>query len=241
MQPKLTPIQLQAQNQAIFSQIARRYDFMNKITSMGMEPFWKRKVVRCLSNVQDDTLVLDLCGGTGDITNLALRSFGRGQYIIYDLNLDMLRAGMHKISAKFENRVAYLQGDALKMPFADESLDKIVICFGLRNLPGVELALGEMARVLKPDGQLVCLEFATPKNAFFHFFYQIYMRTFVNLVSTVITRQKATYRYLAGSIANFTPPDKLLEIMRGSGFCVDSISQLFCGVGYIYNLKKLQT
>lgn len=238
MQPKLTPAQLQAQNQAIFSQIARRYDFMNKITSMGMEPFWKRKAVRCLTDMRDDTLVLDLCGGTGDLTNLALGTFRRGRYVIYDLNPDMLRAGMHKIPAVFRDNVAYLQGDALRMPFADGSFDKIMICFGLRNLPDVQLALHEMARVLKPGGQLVCLEFAIPQNTFFRFFYTQYMRFFVNIASTAITGQKSTYRYLADSIANFAPPAKLLEMLRNGGLHDIKVSRLFCGVGYIYDSYK---
>lgn len=234
----LSKQELQAQNQGIFNAVATRYDFMNKITSLGMEPFWKRRAVRCQASVNDNSLVLDLCGGTGDLTNLALRMFGGGQYTVFDLNAAMLDAGKAKIPANLREHVTYLQGDAMYLPFADNTFDNIMICFGLRNVPDMQGCLNEIARTLKPRSQLVALEFAVPANAFWRLGYRIYMTTFVRLVTTLVTGHRGAYRYLADSITRFPPPEEVLNAITNTGLVNQKQIKLFCGVGYIYVANK---
>lgn len=238
MPQNLSKQEQQNQNQAIFNAIALKYDLMNKITSLGMEQFWKRKAVQCLNAVNAESVVLDLCGGTGDLTNLALKRYKTGSYIVYDLNRAMLSAGKAKIPQNFRPNVQYMEGDAMCLPFAAASINKVMICFGLRNVPDMQGCLNEISRVLKPGGQLVCVEFALPVNRFLRWGYNIYMAVFVRFVSTLITGKKATYNYLKNSIANFATPAKVQQAISNAGLENQRRIKLFCGVGYIYNAIK---
>lgn len=229
----------QTWNQTIFDAIAPRYDCMNKILSLGMERGWKRRVVGCLAPVGESCLILDLCGGTGDLTHLALHAYGEGQYIVFDMNAAMLKAGKDKISPIWRRRVTYMQGDALKLPFSAGSLDKVMLCFGLRNVPDMQGCLNEIARALKPGGQLVCLESAVPDKALLRWGYRLYMTTFVRLVITLLSRRRDAYRYLAGSINGFAVPDKVWQAITNAGMGKRRHLKLFCGVGHIYDAVKL--
>ena len=239
MPKTLSHRQLQNQNQRIFTALAGRYDFMNKVTSLGMEPFWKRRLVKCLAPVKNDTKILDLCAGTGDLTNLALKQYQGGHYALYDLNAAMLKAARRKIAGLRQNNVEFMRGDAMDLPFADNSLDKVMMCFGLRNVPHMQGCLNEVSRVLKPGGQFVCLEFAVPRDPLLRRGYNLYMASFVRLASTVITGSGEGYRYLSSSIARFAPPAKVREAIANAGLENKRQVKLFCGIGYIYEAFKL--
>lgn len=239
MPKPLSKQELQAQNQVIFDVVAKRYDFMNKITSLGLEPFWKRRAVRCLKSVGNQCLILDLCGGTGDLTNLALKMYGRGQFIVFDLNATMLEAGKAKIPDELRPHVNYIQGDAMHLPFADNSIDKVMICFGLRNVPDIQGCLNEIARVLKPQGQMVCLEFAVPTNFLLRLGYRLYMGTFVRLATTLISGKHSAYHYLSCSITHFAKPLEVWQSIATAGMAKKQQLKLFCGVGYVYDAFKL--
>lgn len=238
MPQSLSKQAIQAQNQLLFTSLAPHYDLMNKIISLGMEPFWKRRAVNCLANVHDEMLVLDLCGGTGDLTSLALRRYHKGYYIVDDLNLNMLAAGKRKIAPNHKNRVLYVQGDAMALPYANEAFDKVMICFGLRNIPNIQGCLNEIARVLKPSGQLVCVEFALPRQTLLRWGYNLYMHTFVRAITTLITRQQATYNYLYSSIMHFAKPEEVMRTIDRAGLSNHRQLRLFCGVCYIYSAFK---
>lgn len=239
MSRPLSKQELQTQSQAIFDAVAPCYDLMNKITSLGMEPLWKRRAVRCLAPVENQDFILDLCGGTGDLTNLALKIYGCGQYIVFDLNAAMLEAGKTKIPDQLRSHVTYMQGDAMRLPFADNSLGRVMLCFGLRNVPDIQGCLDEIARVLKPNGQLVCLEFAVPENPALRLGYRLYMTTFVRLIITLITGKHGAYRYLTDSIASFAKPAAVWQAITNAGMGRQQHIKLFCGVGYIYDAVKL--
>ena len=239
MSKTLSKQELQAQNQKIFDAIASKYDFMNKITSLGMEPIWKRRAVRCLAPIDTNSAILDLCGGTGDLTNLALCMYGKGQYIVFDMNENMLAAGKHKIPENMRQYITYMQGDAMRLPFTEAAFDKVIICFGLRNVPSMQDCLNEIARVLKPQGLLVCLEFTLPANCFLKLGYKLYMAAFVRLVSILITGKKSTYQYLSSSIAQFAAPYEVRQAIENARLVNKRQIKLFCGVGYIYSAVKL--
>lgn len=228
----------QPHNQEIFNRIASKYDFMNKIISLGMEPFWKRRAVKCLENIGAGSIILDLCGGTGDLTSLALKRFKTGSYIIYDLNPAMLNAGKNKIAPALRGHVTYTLGDAARLPYANNSIDVVMVCFGLRNLANMQACLNEAQRVLKPCGQFVCLEFAIPGNLFLKLGYRFYMATFVRLLATLITGSHATYRYLSRSIERFATPKAVCRAIANAGLTNKRQIKLFCGVGYIYRAIK---
>lgn len=225
-------------NQTVFDTLAPRYDRMNKIISLGMERGWKRRAVRCLAPVDEPSLILDLCGGTGDLAKLALGTYGRGQYIVFDMNAAMLKAGKDKLPQALSGQVSYMQGDALRLPFAANSLDKAMLCFGLRNVPDMQGCLNEIARALKPGGQLVCLEFAVPDKALPRWGYRLYMAVFVRLVLTLTSGRRDAYRYLADSINSFAVPDKVWQAITNAGMRKQQCLKLFCGVGYIYDAVK---
>lgn len=225
-------------NQTIFDAIAPHYDRMNKIISLGMEQGWKRRAVRCLAPLDEPCLILDLCGGTGDLAKLALRACGRGQYIVFDMNAAMLKAGEDKLPPAWRGQVTYMQGDALRLPFAANSLDKVMLCFGLRNVPDMQSCLNEIARALKPGGQLVCLEFAVPDKALLRWSYRLYMAMFVRLVLTLTSGRQDAYRYLSASINSFAVPDKVWQAITNAGMQKHQCLKLFCGVGYIYDAVK---
>jgi len=146
-----------------FNSVARYYDFMNSLLSFGVHHIWKRSAVKMMDLKVGDQ-VIDVCGGTGDLTILAARMIGAsGQMILYDINRSMINAGRYKVEKSGLNgRIRYVQGDAEEISFPDNSFNAAMVGFGIRNVTHLEQGFQEMYRVLKPGGKLMCLEFSKP-------------------------------------------------------------------------------
>ena len=181
-----------AEVQAMFDRVASRYDLMNDLLSLGQTKSWRRATVAAIKPVPGE-LILDLAAGTGTST-AAICATG-AEAIACDLSLGMLQVGK-----KRHPEISFVAGDALALPFADNSFDAVTISFGIRNVNNVKLALAEMFRVTKPGGRLVICEFSTPEADWFKKIYQNYLIKALPKVASRFSSNPVAYQYLAESI-----------------------------------------
>jgi len=202
-----------------FNRVAPKYDFMNSLLSFGIQHVWKRAAIRML-NLNPGDSVLDVCGGTGDLSILASRDIGpRGRAVIYDINWQMITAGRPKIDPdpKLAN-ISYVQGDAEQISFPDRHFDAAMVGFGIRNLTHLKRGFKEMHRVLKPGGKILCLEFSRPNNAVFRSLYDFYSFNIMPLLGGMITGSAQSYACLPETIRMFPLPEELSDMLTGIGF-----------------------
>jgi demethylmenaquinone methyltransferase/2-methoxy-6-polyprenyl-1,4-benzoquinol methylase len=202
-----------------FNSVAHVYDFMNTLLSFGIHHAWKRAAVRMLELKPGDR-ILDVCGGTGDLAVLAARKAGRrGRVVVYDINRAMIEAGLHKVrQSSLENRIHCIQGNAEELAFSDQSFDAAMVGFGIRNVTRMRQAFGEMHRVLKPGGKLMCLEFSRPTWPLFRWLYDSYSFFVMPFLGELIAGSRKAYTHLPESIRMFPLPEELADLLRQVGF-----------------------
>ncbi len=222
-----------------FDRVASRYDLMNTVLSFGLHHLWKRRAVSLL-DLKPGERVADLCGGTGDLARLAARQVGaQGAVLLYDLNRAMMQAGLPKIAgAGLAGRIRLVEGDAERLALADNSLEAILVGFGVRNLARLDVGLGEMFRVLRPGGRLVILEFSRPAHPLMRWLYDRYSFWIMPCLGQVIAGSREAYDYLVTSIRQFPPPEELAEILRGVGFAQVAYFPLTDGIAMIHRAVK---
>jgi demethylmenaquinone methyltransferase / 2-methoxy-6-polyprenyl-1,4-benzoquinol methylase len=202
----------------VFDSVADRYDVMNDLMSAGLHRLWKRYTVEAAA-VRPGQRVLDLAGGTGDLTRQFARRVGsEGLVVLADINAAMLERGRQRlVDAGVAGNLAIAQADAENLPFADASFDRVSIAFGLRNVTDKEAALRSMHRVLAPGGMALILEFSKPVAAL-RPAYDLYSFNVLPLIGKIVARDKDSYRYLAESIRMHPDQETLLGMMRDAGF-----------------------
>ena len=203
----------------VFHSVAARYDLMNDVLSGGMHRLWKRFTIE-LSGVRTGNRVLDIAGGTGDLTRKFSSLVGSaGEVVLADINDPMLKVGRDRLLDKgVSNNVRFVQADAEKLPFPDNYFDVVTIAFGLRNVTHKDAAIRSMLRVLKPGGRLLILEFSKPKNPLLSKLYDTYSFNFMPLAGKLITNDADSYRYLAESIRMHPDQETLKGMMQEAGF-----------------------
>jgi demethylmenaquinone methyltransferase/2-methoxy-6-polyprenyl-1,4-benzoquinol methylase len=203
----------------VFHSVAAKYDVMNDLMSFGVHRLWKRFTIDC-SGVRRGQKVLDLAGGTGDLTAKFSHIVGpQGQVILADINDSMLKVGREKLRDKgVVGNVEYIQANAEELPFADNSFDLITIAFGLRNVTDKNKALGSMLRVLKPGGRLLVLEFSKPQNEMLSKAYDFYSFNILPKIGQVVANDSESYQYLSESIRMHPDQDTLKQMMADVGF-----------------------
>lgn len=223
----------------MFDAIARRYDLLNHLLSLGIDKRWRRRAVREL-NLGSDARVLDLCTGTGDLALAALEGDGaaRRSVIGVDFAAAMLRFGREKLARLGELRVHLVRGDAMQVPLPDASVDAVTIGFGIRNVQRPEVAAREIVRVLKPGGRLAILEFGTPSLPGLRALYLFYFHRILPLIGRVISRHNEAYSYLPASVAAFHSLDEFLLLLREAGFSEARGVPLTFGVVYLFVAQK---
>ncbi|MFC2971920.1 bifunctional demethylmenaquinone methyltransferase/2-methoxy-6-polyprenyl-1,4-benzoquinol methylase UbiE [Azotobacter bryophylli] len=203
----------------VFHSVAAKYDLMNDVLSGGLHRLWKRFTIE-LSGVRPGNRVLDIAGGTGDLTQQFSRLVGpTGEVVLADINESMLKVGRDKLLDRgVAGNVSFVQADAEKLPFPDNHFDVVTIAFGLRNVTHKEDALRSMLRVLKPGGRLLVLEFSKPSNRLLGKAYDTYSFAFMPLAGKLITNDAESYRYLAESIRMHPDQETLKRMMEEAGF-----------------------
>ena len=215
----------------VFSSVASRYDVMNDLMSMGIHRLWKRYTIDC-SGVRAGHKVLDIAGGTGDLTLRFSRLVGStGQVILADINDSMLKVGRDKLANKgVVGNVKFAQANAESLPFADNTFDCITIAFGLRNVTDKDAALKSMYRVLKPGGRLLILEFSKPESECLSTIYDQYSFRLLPFMGQIIANDAESYRYLAESIRMHPDQETLKAMMDNAGFEQTTFKNLTGGV-----------
>jgi demethylmenaquinone methyltransferase/2-methoxy-6-polyprenyl-1,4-benzoquinol methylase len=207
----------------MFTLIAPRYDLLNHLLSLQMDRLWRARTAKILRPILErgDVKVLDLCCGTGDLA-FALSRRGKARVWGADFAHTMLvRARAKAAEARAENgprRIPFVESDALRLPFADESFDLVTTAFGFRNLANYEAGLRETRRVLKSGGMIAILEFTEPKPGWFGDLYRWYFSEVLPRIGAMISGDQAAYSYLPKSVARFFQPAELAELMTTCGF-----------------------
>ncbi len=220
----------------VFHSVASRYDLMNDLMSGGVHRIWKRFTIE-VSAVRPGNRVLDVAGGTGDLTAKFSELVGQeGEVILSDINESMLKVGRDKlIDSGFHSNIDFVQANAECLPFPENHFDVVSIAFGLRNVTDKDQALRSMLRVLKPGGRLLVLEFSKPGNDLLNQAYDTYSFKVLPVLGKLVAGDSESYQYLAESIRMHPDQETLREMMENAGF---SRSEFFNMTGGIVALHR---
>lgn len=196
---------------SVFESIAPKYDLMNDVLSFGRHKAWRRFTMRKMKVKPGDTAI-DLCCGTCDWTISLAQESVTGKIVGLDFSLNMLKVGSHKIKELgLGEQINLIHGNAMELPFADNSFDFAAIGFGLRNVPDLVRVLEEMKRVIKPGGQVVCLELSKPVKQPFKSIYYFYFQRILPLLGKLVAKRYEQYKWLPESLVHF-PDHEALSI-----------------------------
>jgi demethylmenaquinone methyltransferase/2-methoxy-6-polyprenyl-1,4-benzoquinol methylase len=217
----------------MFDAIAERYDLLNHLLSAGLDRRWRKRAVEALQLNGRET-VLDLCTGTADLALAAIHAHAR-RVVAIDFSGEMLRIGKEKARA---TPIAFVRGDATHIPLASDTVDAVTIGFGIRNVERPLAACREIARVLRPGGTLVILEFSLPEAAVLRNAYLWYFRRVLPLIGRAISKHRSAYTYLPESVEAFPSPVVFAQQLRDAGFGTVRAVRLTFGVVYMFVAVK---
>lgn len=222
-----------AKVQRLFASIASRYDLLNDLQSFGLHRYWKNQLVK-ITGPQPNETILDLCSGTGDIAFLFSEKGSR--VVGADFTLPMLNVAYQRDTSE---SIAWIQADALALPFRDESVDIVTVGYGLRNLRQFRDGLAEMLRVLRPGGRLAILEFGKPDNRFWRTVYFSYLRMCVPVFGKLFAGNTAAYAYILESLHHYPGQHGINEMLAGLPTRNRSIRSFLGGVMTINYAEKI--
>lgn len=225
--------------QSVFNSVAGKYDVMNDVMSMGIHRIWKEAMMDWLAPSPGQKL-LDVAGGTGDISFKFLNRAGSGHATVLDITENMLIAGRKRAEAdKMLNSIDWVVGDAMALPFADNSFDVYTISFGIRNVTRPQEALNEAFRVLRPGGRLMVLEFNQIPVPLVQKAYDIYSFNVIPRMGKLIANDRESYQYLVESIRNFPDQETFLSMVREAGFENTNYRNLSLGIAALHSGWKI--
>lgn len=225
--------------QGVFSSVASKYDVMNDAMSLGIHRIWKDAMMDWLAPRAGQKL-LDVAGGTGDISFRFLKRAGSGHATVCDLTEPMLVAGRQRAEAEaMADSLDWVVGDAMALPFPDATFDVYTISFGIRNVTRPQEALNEAYRVLKPGGRLMVLEFSKIPTPALQWAYDRYSFNMIPLMGQVIANDRDSYQYLVESIRRFPDQETFLGMVRAAGFEQAKYRNLTMGIAALHSGWKV--
>ena len=220
----------------VFQDVSEKYDLMNDLMSLGVHRLWKKNFINWL-NPQENTILIDVASGTGDIANLYLNKINyKGSVCCVDENKDMLDLNKKKIEKNAS--VKWFCNSAEKLPFKNNYFDYYTISFGIRNVSNINNVLKEAHRVLKPGGRFLCLEFSKVKNEILNRFYKIYSKS-IPQIGKLIVGKSEPYEYLVNSIEEFDSQDEFFKKIKKQNFINVSYRNLSGGIVAIHSAWKV--
>jgi demethylmenaquinone methyltransferase/2-methoxy-6-polyprenyl-1,4-benzoquinol methylase len=227
----------------VFHSVARRYDLMNDLMSGGVHRAWKEALVAKLRPPKGERpwRLLDVAGGTGDISFRTLKAAGTGaQATVADINGDMLAVGRERAAEQdFGGQIEFVEANAEALPFPDKHFDAVTIAFGIRNVPRIALGLSEMYRVLKLGGRFLCLEFSQVDVPALEEMYNAFSFRVIPEIGRAVTGDAESYRYLVESIRRFPDRETFAGMMREAGFARADAMPLSGGIVAIHSGWRL--
>ena len=228
---------------AVFHSVARRYDLMNDLMSGGLHRAWKDALVSKLRPPKNERAwrLLDVAGGTGDISFRALKAGGPGAHAsVADINGAMLAVGRERAEDRhFGGQIEFIEANAEALPFPDKHFDAVAVAFGIRNVPRIAQALAEMHRVLKLGGRFLCLEFSQVDVPALEEIYNAYSFRVIPEIGRAVTGDAESYRYLVESIRRFPDRETFAAMMREAGFSRAGATPLSGGIVAIHSGWRL--
>ena len=225
---------------SLFENVSSKYDLMNDFMSLGVHRVWKELMLDWLAPRSGQNLV-DVAGGTGDIALDFIKRAKNGvNATIVDLTESMMKEGQKKlINFPCDNKVNWVCGDAMYMPFRDSSFDVYTISFGIRNVTDISKTLSEAYRVLKPGGRLMVLEFASVNNDLISWFYDKYSFNIIPKLGELIANDRESYQYLVESIRKFPDQDTFSDMIINEGFNKVRYRNLTFGIAALHSAWKI--
>ena len=233
------PAEKKEQVRQMFDSIAGRYDLLNHLLSLNIDRRWRARVVRLVKR-QGPASLLDAATGTGDLAIALGRALPEAAITGVDLSPEMLRIGRKKVAARFPGReFPMVEGDAERLPFADETFGAVTCGFGVRNFEDLEAGIREMYRVLRRDGELYVLEFSMPKQGnLLGLLYRFYFRRILPTIGRLLSRDARAYAYLPESVGESPYGERFCRLLAQAGFDHPQQTLLMGGIATIYRAKK---
>jgi demethylmenaquinone methyltransferase/2-methoxy-6-polyprenyl-1,4-benzoquinol methylase len=222
----------------MFNAIAGKYDFLNRVLSLGIDVGWRKKTVRSVARYQP-RLVLDVATGTADLAMALAKGCPGAQVEGADISAGMLDVGRQKVAQRgLANRVQLILGDGEMLPFEDNRFDAVTVAFGVRNFENLQAGLVDMLRVLKPGAPLAVLEFSQPTRQPFRAFYFFYFKHILPRIGKWVSRDSAAYTYLPASVEAFPYGQAFLDELSKAGYRKGYARPLTFGIATLYLAEK---
>ncbi len=222
----------------MFDTIAPHYDLLNRVLSLGVDIYWRKKAISLLKK-ENPQVILDVATGTGDVALEMAKQLSPQKIVGVDIAREMLEIGNKKVKAKNLDKIIELKyGDSENLPFDDNTFDAVTVAFGVRNFENLERGLSEMKRVLKPNGQLVVLEFSKPTLPPFKQLYDFYFKNILPFIGRITSNDSKAYSYLYESVQAFPDGKNFEAILIKTGYSQPHSQKLTIGICSIYQAKK---
>jgi len=226
------------QVEAMFNDIAPKYDFLNHLLSLGIDKIWRRRVIRKIIAEKPND-VLDIATGTADLAIMLVKKLPTVNITGIDLAENMLEVGRTKVNKlNFSNKISLKHGDSLCLPFPDESFDAAMVAFGVRNFEDPVRGMSETQRVLRKNGKYFVLEFSLPRSFPMAQLYRFYFKAILPLIGKIVSGHKQAYTYLPESVNAFPDGENFIALMEKAGFTECKFKKLTFGIATLYEGKK---